>query len=169
MLTMAAATRPPICCTQFTPLIVTPCSPFVTKLRPSTRRERGLEHAAGDAAVIIDADLQDPPAVIPEMIERWRDGYDVVYGVRGVRAGETVFKTWTARAFYRLINRISEIEIPLDRRRLSLARQEGCGRLARNARADRFLRGMVSWIGFDKSRCFTIARSTRPAKVSTRL
>jgi len=108
----------------------------------------GLEHAAGDAAVIIDADLQDPPAVIPEMIERWRDGYDVVYGVRGVRAGETVFKTWTARAFYRLINRISEIEIPLDVGDFRLLDRKVVDVLLAMPERDRFLRGMVSWIGF---------------------
>jgi len=108
----------------------------------------GLEHAAGDAAVIIDADLQDPPAVIPEMIERWRDGYDVVYGVRGVRAGETVFKRWTARAFYRLINRISEIEIPLDVGDFRLLDRKVVDVLLAMPERDRFLRGLVSWIGF---------------------
>jgi glycosyltransferase involved in cell wall biosynthesis len=108
----------------------------------------GLEHAAGDAAVIIDADLQDPPAVIPEMIERWRDGYDVVYGVRGERAGETAFKRWTARAFYRLINRISEIEIPLDVGDFRLLDRKVVDVLLAMPERDRFLRGMVSWIGF---------------------
>lgn len=108
----------------------------------------GLEHAAGDAAVIIDADLQDPPAVIPEMIERWRDGYDVVYGVRGERAGETAFKRGTARAFYRLINRISEIEIPLDVGDFRLLDRKVVDVLLTMPERDRFLRGMVSWIGF---------------------
>jgi glycosyltransferase involved in cell wall biosynthesis len=108
----------------------------------------GLEHAAGDAAVIIDADLQDPPSVIPEMIERWRDGYDVVYGVRGKRPGETAFKLWTAKAFYHLINRISEIEIPLDVGDFRLLDRKVVDVLLAMPERDRFLRGMVSWIGF---------------------
>lgn len=108
----------------------------------------GLEHAAGDAAVIIDADLQDPPEVIPEMIARWRDGYHVVYGLRGQRPGETTFKLWTAKAFYRLINRISEIEIPLDVGDFRLLDRQVVDVLLAMPERDRFLRGMVSWIGF---------------------
>jgi glycosyltransferase involved in cell wall biosynthesis len=108
----------------------------------------GLEHAAGDAAVIIDADLQDPPEVIQEMIERWRDGYHVVYGLRGARPGETNFKLWTAKAFYRLINRISEIEIPLDVGDFRLLDRKVVDVLLAMPERDRFLRGMVSWIGF---------------------
>ncbi len=68
----------------------------------------GLEHASGDAVVVIDADLQDPAELIPEFVERWLEGYDVVYGVRSQRDGETVFKRWTAKSFYRLINRLSD-------------------------------------------------------------
>jgi polyisoprenyl-phosphate glycosyltransferase len=108
----------------------------------------GLEHASGDAIVIIDADLQDPPEVIPEMIERWRDGYDVVYGLRANRAGETTFKRWTAKAFYRLINRLSEIEIPLDVGDFRLLDRKVVDVLLTMPERDRFLRGMVSWIGF---------------------
>jgi dolichol-phosphate mannosyltransferase len=108
----------------------------------------GLEHAAGDAVVIIDADLQDPPEVIPEMIERWRDGYHVVYGLRGQRRGETTFKLWTAKAFYRVINRISEIEIPLDVGDFRLLDRKVVEVLLAMPERDRFLRGMVSWIGF---------------------
>lgn len=74
----------------------------------------GLDHAQGDAIVIADADLQDPPEVIPEMIAKWQDGYDVVYGVRSERQGETWFKKVTAAAFYRLIDNITGIDIPLD-------------------------------------------------------
>jgi glycosyltransferase involved in cell wall biosynthesis len=108
----------------------------------------GLEHASGDAVVIIDADLQDPPEVIPEMIERWRDGYQVVYGLRAKRAGETAFKRWTAKAFYRLINRVSEIEIPLDVGDFRLLDRKVVDALLAMPERDRFLRGMVSWIGF---------------------
>src|SRR5258705_590799 len=108
----------------------------------------GLEHARGDAVVIIDADLQDPPEVIPEMVARWRDGYEVVYGLRARRAGETTFKLWTAKTFYRLINRLSEIEIPLDVGDFRLLDRKVVDALLAMPERDRFLRGMVSWIGF---------------------
>ncbi len=108
----------------------------------------GLEHVSGDAAVIIDADLQDPPEVILEMIDRWRDGYHVVYGLRGQRPGETTAKLWTAKLFYRLINRISEIDIPLDVGDFRLLDRKVVEVLIAMPERDRFLRGMVSWIGF---------------------
>jgi dolichol-phosphate mannosyltransferase len=108
----------------------------------------GLEHAAGDAVVIIDADLQDPPEVIPEMVARWRDGYHVVYGMRTDRRGETAFKLWTAKLFYRFINRLSKVQIPLDVGDFRLLDREVVDVLLAMPERDRFLRGMVSWIGF---------------------
>jgi dolichol-phosphate mannosyltransferase len=108
----------------------------------------GLEHATGEALVIIDADLQDPPEVIPEMIERWHDGYQVVYGLRATRGGESMFKLWTAKAFYRLINLVSDIEIPLDVGDFRLLDRKVVDVLLAMPERDRFLRGMVSWIGF---------------------
>lgn len=108
----------------------------------------GLEHARGEAVVIIDADLQDPPEVIPEMIERWRDGYQVVYGLRAGRAGETTFKRWSAKLFYRLLNKLSEIEIPLDVGDFRLLDRRVVDVLLAMPERDRFLRGMISWIGF---------------------
>jgi polyisoprenyl-phosphate glycosyltransferase len=108
----------------------------------------GLENVSGDAVIIIDADLQDPPEVIPEMIDRWRDGYQVVYGLRRERAGETTFKLWTAKAFYRLINRISDVDIPLDVGDFRLLDRQIVNVLLAMPERDRFLRGMVSWIGF---------------------
>ena len=108
----------------------------------------GLQYVAGDATVIIDADLQDPPEVIPEMVARWRDGYQVVYGLRGQRPGETTAKLWTAKLFYRLINRISEIEIPLDVGDFRLLDRKVVEVLLAMPERDRFLRGMVSWVGF---------------------
>ena len=108
----------------------------------------GLGHASGEAVVIIDADLQDPPEVIPEMIARWRDGYQVVYGLRHRRTGETAFKLWTAKAFYRLINLVSDIEIPLDVGDFRLLDRKVVDVLLAMPERDRFLRGMVSWIGF---------------------
>ena len=108
----------------------------------------GLEHAAGDAVVIIDADLQDPPEVIPEMVARWRDGYHVVYGMRTDRPGETAFKLWTAKLFYRFINRLSKVQIPLDVGDFRLLDRQVVDVLLAMPERDRFLRGMVSWIGF---------------------
>ena len=74
----------------------------------------GIDAAWGDAVVLIDADLQDPPEVVHEMIAKWREGYDVVYGTRTERTGESAFKLATARGFYRLLNRLSDVPIPLD-------------------------------------------------------
>jgi glycosyltransferase involved in cell wall biosynthesis len=108
----------------------------------------GLEHAAGDVAVIIDADLQDPPEVIPELLARWRDGYQVVYGMRTERPGETVFKLWTAKLFYRIINRLSKVKLPLDVGDFRLLDRKVIDVLLAMPERDRFLRGMVSWIGF---------------------
>jgi dolichol-phosphate mannosyltransferase len=108
----------------------------------------GLEHAAGDVAVIIDADLQDPPEVIPELLARWRDGYQVVYGMRTERRGETVFKLWTAKLFYRIINRLSKVKLPLDVGDFRLLDRKVIDVLLAMPERDRFLRGMVSWIGF---------------------
>src|SRR5213083_3480479 len=74
----------------------------------------GVDLAAGEAVIVLDADLQDPPEVILELSARWREGYDVVYAVRDIRAGDTRFKRATAAAFYRAFNRISEVKVPLD-------------------------------------------------------
>ena len=108
----------------------------------------GLNHSRGRAVVLIDADLQDPPEVIPDMIARWREGYEVVYGTRLHRDGETAFKTKTAEWFYRLINRISEIPIPLDTGDFRLLDRKAVDALTSMPERDRFVRGMVSWVGF---------------------
>jgi len=108
----------------------------------------GLEHASGDAVVMLDGDLQDPPEVIPEMLDRWRDGADVVYGVRESRAGESRFKLVTASWFYRIFARLTKLELRensgdfrlLDRRALDAV-------LAMRER-NRFLRGMSVWVGY---------------------
>jgi dolichol-phosphate mannosyltransferase len=125
----------------------------------------GLEHAAGDAVVIIDADLQDPPDVIPEMVARWRDGYHVVYGMRTDRPGETAFKLWTAKLFYRFINRLSKVQIPLDVGDFRLLDRQVVDVLLGMPERDRFLRGMVSWIGF-RQVAVMYARAERHAGAS---
>jgi dolichol-phosphate mannosyltransferase len=108
----------------------------------------GLEHARGNAVVIIDADLQDPPEVIREFFSKWLEGYDVVYGVRTQRDGETAFKLWTAKVFYRLINRLSNTAIPLDTGDFRLMDRGVVDALLSMPERDRFVRGMVSWLGF---------------------
>ncbi len=108
----------------------------------------GLEHAAGDAVVLIDADLQDPPEVILEMIAKWREGYDVVYGVRTEREGETWFKLFTAKMFYRIINRITGIQIPVDTGDFRLMDRRVVDAVLQMPERNRFLRGMVSWVGY---------------------
>jgi len=111
----------------------------------------GLEHAEGAAVVVIDADLQDPPEVIPEMLRLWRAGFQVVYGVRAGREGETRFKLWTAKLFYRLMNRLSKVKIPLDAGDFRLLDRRVVDVLLSMPERDRFIRGMVSWIGFDQA------------------
>lgn len=108
----------------------------------------GLEHASGDAVVIIDADLQDPPEVIETMVARWRDGYQVAYGVRTDRDGETPLKLVTAKAFYRLLNRLSDTDIPLDTGDFRLVDRAVVDALRAMPERDRFVRGMVAWAGF---------------------
>ena len=108
----------------------------------------GLDYSRGDAVVIIDADLQDPPELIPEMLAKWREGYEVVYAVREAREGETWFKKVTAAAFYRLINRITSVNIPLDTGDFRLLDRKVVNVLNRMRERHRFLRGMSVWVGF---------------------
>ena len=108
----------------------------------------GIDAARGDAIVLIDGDLQDPPEVIPKMVARWRDGFDVVYGRRTERAGESTFKLATARIFYRLLNKLSDVPIPLDTGDFRLMSRQVADTLRAMPERDRFVRGMVSWVGF---------------------
>lgn len=108
----------------------------------------GLDHALGAAVILTDADLQDPPEVIPEMIAKWREGYDVVYGVRAEREGETWFKKVTAMIFYRLIHRITSVQIPLDTGDFRLMDRRVVEAITHMRERNRFLRGMVPWVGF---------------------
>jgi dolichol-phosphate mannosyltransferase len=108
----------------------------------------GMDAARGDAAVIVDADLQDPPSVIVEMVALWRQGYDVVYGRRTRRDGETAFKRATAKQFYRVLNALSEVPIPLDTGDFRLLSRAVLDAMKSMREHDRFIRGMVSWVGF---------------------
>ena len=120
----------------------------------------GLDYSRGDAVVIIDADLQDPPEVILELIAKWREGYQVIYAVRGEREGESWFKTITASIFYRIIHRITDVKIPLDTGDFRLMDRKVVDVLNTMHEKHRFLRGMSAWVGF-KSIGVTYKRSAR--------
>jgi dolichol-phosphate mannosyltransferase len=110
----------------------------------------GIEIAAGDAVILMDGDLQDPPELIGAFLQKWREGYDVVYAVRRTRKGESRFKLWTARAFYRIIKRLTKIAIPLDTGDFRLMSRRAVEAVRRLPERHRFLRGMVSWVGFNQ-------------------
>ena len=122
----------------------------------------GMDAASGDAVIVMDADLQDPPEVVEEMIARWREGYEVVYARRNTRAGEGAFKRCTAAIFYKLLKRLSSVDIPqdvgdfrlVDRRVLEVFRQM--------PEQDRFVRGMFAWLGFRQ----TAVDFDRPARAA---
>lgn len=111
----------------------------------------GIDAASGEAVVLIDADLQDPPEAVAEMIAKWREGYDVVYGTRTSRLGESRFKLMTARGFYRILNSLSEVPIPLDTGDFRLMGRNVVDVLKSMPERDRFVRGMVSWVGFNQA------------------
>jgi len=111
----------------------------------------GLNHTSGDAVIVIDADLQDPPELILEMIERWKAGYQVVYAVREERKGESWFKLLTAKLFYRLINRLTDVNIPLDTGDFRLMDRRVVDALNAMPEHNRFIRGLTSWIGFKQT------------------
>jgi len=108
----------------------------------------GLDASRGDAVVIIDSDLQDPPEVIPDLVARWQQGYEVVYAVRSEREGESWFKLFTAGLFYRLISRLTDVDIPLDTGDFRLLDREVVDVMGTMRERFRFLRGMASWVGF---------------------
>ncbi|HEX5070064.1 MAG TPA: glycosyltransferase family 2 protein [Vicinamibacterales bacterium] len=111
----------------------------------------GIDHARGDCVAIIDADLQDPPEVVAEMVAQWRRGFDVVYGVRSDRAGETRLKLATASMFYRLMGRVTNIDIPANVGDFRLMGRRVVDQLKGLREKDRFVRGLVSWIGFNQT------------------
>ena len=122
----------------------------------------GMRQALGDAVVIIDADMQDPPEVIPDMFKEWENGNDVVYAVRKSRSGETKFKLFTAKAFYKLLNKMSDVRIPLDTGDFRLIDRKVVDVIGAMPEHNKFLRGLGSWVGF-KQVPFEYERQSRVA------
>ena len=108
----------------------------------------GMDYASGAAVVVIDADLQDPPEVILDMIGKWKEGYSVVYAKRTKRKGETFFKRQTARLFYRILNAFTDLDIPMDTGDFRLLDRKVCEEIKRLTEKNRYVRGLVSWVGF---------------------
>lgn len=110
----------------------------------------GIRNVTGDAVIIMDADLQDPPELFEGMIEKWEEGYEVVYGKRKTREGESIFKLLTARMFYNTLNKLSEIEIPKDTGDFRLVDRKVIDVIATLPEHNKFLRGLFSWVGFNQ-------------------
>jgi glycosyltransferase involved in cell wall biosynthesis len=111
----------------------------------------GMDLSKGDAVIIMDADLQDPPEVVLDMIKKWKEGYDVVYAIRDKRKGESYFKKGTASLFYRLLNKMSEVKIPLDVGDFRLVDRAVIDAFVKLRESNRFVRGMFSWLGFKQT------------------
>jgi len=111
----------------------------------------GMDHASGSAVIVIDADLQDPPGIIPLMIAKWKEGYDVIYGRRGHRRGESVFKRGTAFLFYRVLRSLTDVDIPSDVGDFRLIDRKVCDVMASIRERNRFVRGIISWVGFKQT------------------
>ena len=108
----------------------------------------GLDHASGDAAIIIDADLQDPPELVHDFLREWRNGYDIVYGRRTDRDGESWLKVTTAKWFYRVMNRLSDVEIPRDSGDFRLISRRALDALMSLRETHRYMKGLYAWVGF---------------------
>ncbi len=111
----------------------------------------GMEYSSGQAIVIIDADLQDPPHIILEMIKKWKEGYDVVYGQRLKREGETFFKKFSAKCFYRILNKMTSMQIPVDTGDFRLIDRKVCDVMNSIQEKNRYVRGLVTWVGFKQT------------------
>ena len=108
----------------------------------------GLKYVTGDAIVIMDADLQDPPELVPDMLKKWEEGYEVIYGKRKTREGESAFKLLTAKAFYSTLNKLSDVEIPKDTGDFRLVDRKVVDVINSLPEHNKFLRGLFSWVGF---------------------
>ena len=122
----------------------------------------GMRQTTGDAVVIMDADMQDPPEVIPDMLKHWEQGNDVVYAVRKSRSGETKFKLFTAKAFYKFLNKMSDVKIPMDTGDFRLIDRQVVDVICSLPEHNKFLRGLGSWVGF-KQIPFEYERQSRVA------
>jgi len=111
----------------------------------------GMDYARGNAVVTIDSDLQDPPEVIPDLVRRWHEGYEVVYAVRSEREGETWFKLATADLFYRIIQKLTSVTIPMEAGDFRLLDRKALAYLKAMREHDRFVRAMTSWVGFSQT------------------
>ena len=111
----------------------------------------GMDHASGEAIIVIDADLQDPPEIIRDMITKWKDGFEVVYGKRISRKGETWFKKLTARLFYRTLNKLTDVKIPTDVGDFRLIDRKVKEALLKVPEHNRYVRGLISWLGFKQT------------------
>ena len=108
----------------------------------------GMEHALGQAIFVIDADLQDPPEVFPDMVVKWKEGYHVVYGKRIKRKGESLFKKLSARIFYRFLRHMTSVDLPSDTGEFRLIDRKVCDAVNKLPEKSRYIRGLVSWVGF---------------------
>lgn len=126
----------------------------------------GLDSTRGDVIVILDSDLQDPPELIPDMLACWREGYDVVYGVRTQRDGETWFKKLTAKYFYRLIKAVSRVDIPTDTGDFRLMTRRAVDAVGELREQHRFMKGLFAWVGFPSKPIF-YRRDPRAAGTTT--
>lgn len=122
----------------------------------------GLQHITGDAIIIIDADLQDPPELLPEMVELWEQGNEVIYGQRKIRKGESAFKLLTAKMFYHTLNALSDVEIPKDTGDFRLVDRKVVDIINSMPEHNKFLRGLFSWVGF-KQKAYLYERQARQA------
>ncbi|AGF56552.1 dolichol-phosphate mannosyltransferase [Clostridium saccharoperbutylacetonicum] len=111
----------------------------------------GMDLALGDAIIVIDADLQDPPEVMLEMIKKWKEGYEVVYGKRIKREGETFFKKFTAKMYYRVLKSMTSVDIPVDTGDFRLIDRKVCDALIALPEKNRYVRGLVSWVGYKQT------------------
>ena len=130
----------------------------------------GLDHARGEAVVLMDSDLQDPPELIPELVARWRDGLDVVFAQRRARPGESAFKRATAYAFYRFMRTLASVDIPADTGDFRLLSRPAADALRALRERQRFLRGLVAWLGFRQGRVLydRLPRTSGESKYSIR-
>jgi polyisoprenyl-phosphate glycosyltransferase len=124
---------------------------FARNFGHQTAVTAGIDYASGDAVILIDTDLQDPPEVIPKLAEQWKAGYQVVYAIRAKRTGESWFKLATASLFYRLLYRITEVSIPVDTGDFRLMDAKVADVLRHMREHNRFIRGMTSWVGFKQT------------------